>query len=411
MSLSRSIVSFFFPAGLMVAISALVLHSDAAPMLLALHSFALLIYGAAALLAWRFHSTRILFASAALAVADAALRPAAADPGATVVVRDLVAVLLPANLVALTFLKEKGFFSRNTLIAGAVLSGQIALALLLCRPEMQAASLLETQFLPAEVLRWSAAPQAAVLIFIASALFLAARYVLLRNPLESGWFWALLTCLAGFSTARPGVWLMIAGAVLAVSVVENSYLMAFHDQLTGLPARRAFYRMASMLPEHYALAVADVDHFKQFNDTYGHEIGDQVLRMVASRMARVTGGGRAFRWGGEEFVILFPGKSAADALEHLELLRQLVETSNFVLRRHDRGKYTAEDRGRSPAHPSEVWVTVSIGVAEGLRHDDLHSVMVAADSAVYAAKNAGRNRVETAVPASPGLPQPAAVSR
>ncbi len=394
----------------MVAVSALALRSEASPMLLALYGFAPLIYAGAALLAWRFHSTRILFASVALAVADAGLRSAAADPGAAAVVRDLVAILLPANLVALTFLKEKGFFSRNTLIAGAVLGAQMACALLLSRPEMQAASLLETQFLPAEALRWSAAPQAAILIFLASALFLAARYALLRNPLESGSFWALFTCLAAFSTARPGMWLMIAGAVLAVAVVENSYLMAFHDQLTGLPARRAFYRMASMLPEHYALAVADVDHFKQFNDTYGHEIGDQVLRMVASRMAQVTGGGKAFRWGGEEFVILFPGKTAADTREHLELLRELVETSNFVLRGRDRGKHTADDRGRAAARAPEVWVTVSIGVAEGRRHDDLHRVLVAADSAVYAAKSAGRNRVETLASAPGRIAQPAAFS-
>ena len=395
----------------MVAVSALALRSEAAPMLLALHGFALLIYGTAAFLAWRFHSTRVLFAATALAVADAGLGSAAGDPGAAAVVRDLAAILLPANLVALTFLKEKGFFSRNTVVAGATLGAQVAFTLLLCRPEMQAASLLETQFLPPQAVRWSSAPQAAVLIFIASFLFLAARFVLLRNPVESGTFWALVASLAAFSSAQPGVWLMIAGAVLAVTVVENSYVMAFHDQLTGLPARRAFYRMASMLPERYALAMADVDHFKQFNDTYGHETGDQVLRMVAARMGRVTGGGKAFRWGGEEFVILFPGKSAADALEHLELLRQLVETSSFVLRGRDRGKRTAEDRGHAAPRAHEVWVTVSIGVAEGLSHDDLHAVMASADTAVYAAKNAGRNRVEAAAPASARLAQPAPVSR
>jgi diguanylate cyclase (GGDEF)-like protein len=387
------------------------MRSEAAPMLLALHAFAPLIYGAAAFLAWRFHSTRILFGAAVLAVADAGLRSTAGDPGAAVVVRDVAAILLPANLVALTFLKEKGFISRNALIAAAVLGVQIASTLLLCRPEMQAASLLDAQFLPSEAVRWSNAPQAAVLIFVVSALFLAARFVLVRNPVESGTFWALLACFAAFSSSRPGVWLMIGGAVLAVAVVENSYVMAFHDQLTGLPARRAFYRMASMLPEHYSLAMADVDHFKRFNDTYGHEIGDQVLRMVAARMGRVTGGGKAFRWGGEEFVILFPGKSAADALEHLELLRQLVETSSFVLRGRDRGRHTADDRGQALTRVHEVWVTVSIGVAEGLRHDDLHAVMSAADVAVYAAKSAGRNRVEAAVSASARMPQAAPVPR
>lgn len=380
----------------MVGLSALVLRSEAAAILVALHGFALLIYVAAGLLAWRFHSTRILFAAIAVAAADAALTAAAADPVGAQVVRDAVAILLPANLVALTFLEEKGFFSRNTLVCGGVLVAQAAGTLLLVRPEMQAAALLETHFLPPEVLRWS--PQLALFILAVGTLFLATRYVLLRNPVESGTFWVLVVCLAAFSSERPGVWLMIAGAVLAMTVVENSYVMAFHDQLTGLPARRAFYRMASMLPDRYTLAIADVDHFKKFNDTFGHETGDQVLRMVAARMGHVTGGGKAFRWGGEEFVILFPGKSAAEALEHLELLRQLVESSSFVLRGRDRKKRTAEDRGSGPARAQEVWVTVSIGVAEGTCDDDLHSVMSLADHALYAAKDGGRNRVETAAP-------------
>ena len=402
MPLSRSIVSFFFPAGVIV-LAALALRSEAAPLLLGLHAFSLLIYAAAGFLAWRFHSTRILFATAALAVADAALRAAAYDPAAALVVRDVAAILLPADLVALTFLREKGFFSRNTLIAGGVLAGQVACALLLVRPEMQAESLLEARFLPAEAVRWSSAPQAAVLIFVVAILFTAARFALLRNPVESGSFWALVACFAAFSAPQPGIWLMIAGAVLAMAVVENSYVMAYHDQLTGLPARRAFYRMAGTLPESYALAIADVDHFKKFNDTFGHETGDQVLRMVAARMARVTGGGKAFRWGGEEFVILFPGKSAAEAREHLELLRQLVESSSFVLRGRDRGKHTAEERGRAALRAQEVWVTVSIGVAEGMLDDDLHTVMASADHAVYAAKDAGRNRVEAAAAVHPRM--------
>ncbi|MBZ5647677.1 MAG: GGDEF domain-containing protein [Acidobacteriia bacterium] len=398
MPLSRTIVSFFFPAGVIAAAAALVLHSEAAPLLLALHGFAILIYAATALLAWRFHSTRILFGAAALAIADAGLRYSAGDPTTAAVVRDLAAILLPANLIAVAFMEERGILSLNTAIAAGALAAQVAVATLLCRPEMQAASMLELSFLPTEAMRWAAAPQVAVLIFAAGAMFLLTRFVLLRNPVESGFFWALLTCFAAFSSAKPGVYLMTAGLVLAVAVVENSYLMAFHDQLTGLPARRAFYRLAAMLPERYVVAMADVDHFKKFNDTFGHETGDQVLRMVAARMARVTGGGKAFRWGGEEFVILFPGKTGGDALEHLELLRELVEASSFLIRGHDRRKRTADDRGHASVRAQEAWVTISIGVAEGAKDGELHKVMESADQALYAAKAAGRNRVEVASP-------------
>ena len=87
-----------------------------------------------------------------------------------------------------------------------------------------------------------------------------------------------------------------------------------------------------VLAAPYSLAVVDIDHFKNFNDTYGHDTGDQVLRMVASKLGEVTGGGKAFRTGGEEFCILFSGKSVAQALPHLEALRKEVETAIFHLR-------------------------------------------------------------------------------
>ena len=414
MPLSRTIFSFFFPAGVIIAAAVLVLRSEAAPMLFALHGFAVLIYVAAGLLALRFHSTRILFGAAALAIADAGLRYSAGDPASAAVVRDLAAILVPANLIALSFVEERGLLSRNTAIAAGGLAAQVAVATLLCRPEMQATSLLEFSFLPPQAMRWTAVPQAAVLIFAAGALFLLTRFVLLRNPVESGFFWSLVTSFVAFSSATPGVYLMAAGMVLAVAVVENSYLMAFHDQLTGLPARRSFYRATAMLPETYVVAMADVDHFKKFNDTFGHETGDQVLRMVAARIARVTGGGKAFRWGGEEFVLLFPGKTAEEAREHLELLRQLVEASSFIVRGRERRKSTADDRGRPrSASAQETFVTVSIGVADATGDVAPHILMERADRALYAAKAAGRNRVEVAAPSSGSarrLSRPAAAS-
>ena len=71
--------------------------------------------------------------------------------------------------------------------------------------------------------------------------------------------------------------------------------------------------MAGLGPR-YVLAMADVDHFKSFNDTHGHDTGDQVLKLVAARLAQVKGGGRAFRYGGEEFTVLFPDRTLDEAL-------------------------------------------------------------------------------------------------
>jgi len=79
-----------------------------------------------------------------------------------------------------------------------------------------------------------------------------------------------------------------------------------------LPSRRALIERLPSLGRRYTVAMVDVDHFKNFNDTYGHDAGDQVLRMVASRLGEVSGGGTAFRYGGEEFTILFPGKGGKE---------------------------------------------------------------------------------------------------
>ena len=113
---------------------------------------------------------------------------------------------------------------------------------------------------------------------------------------------------AGGVSPTATSYMATAGLILVGSIIENSYLLAYHDELTTLPARRAFNEALLRLEDSYAVAVVDIDHFKKFNDTYGHETGDQVLRLVAAKLATVTGGGRAYRVGGEEFSILFPGK-------------------------------------------------------------------------------------------------------
>jgi diguanylate cyclase (GGDEF)-like protein len=90
------------------------------------------------------------------------------------------------------------------------------------------------------------------------------------------------------------------------------------------------------LDQQYAIAIVDIDHFKKFNDTYGHDVGDQVLCMVAKRLSQVGGDGQAFRCGGEEFAIIFRNISAPEAFEHIETLRQIIEKSTFHTRSSDR---------------------------------------------------------------------------
>ena len=193
-----------------------------------------------------------------------------------------------------------------------------------------------------------------------------------------------------------------SAAMLLVAVLQESHRMAFRDGLTGLPNRRALEEQLRALQPPYAVAMVDVDHFKKFNDTHGHDIGDQVLKLVASRLAESSGGGRAFRYGGEEFTVLFPGRALTDALPHLEAARAAVESYKMTIRGDDRPKdkkagSKRRDAGRKPDFSRTdmlLSVTVSIGAAEpGRRLKTPAEVIKGADEALYRAKERGRNRV------------------
>ncbi|MDA1117996.1 MAG: GGDEF domain-containing protein [Proteobacteria bacterium] len=193
-----------------------------------------------------------------------------------------------------------------------------------------------------------------------------------------------------------GAFLSAAGAVVLVAFVQESHRLAFRDELTGLPGRRALEEQLRALGPHYTLAMVDVDHFKKFNDTHGHDIGDQVLKLVAARLAEVGGGGIAFRYGGEEFSVLFPGKGLQEALKFLEHSRASIERYKMAVRGEERPRQQeAGIRRRSDGVPMKLLsVTVSMGAAEPeVERQPPSQVLKAADEALYRAKKGGRNRV------------------
>ena len=189
-----------------------------------------------------------------------------------------------------------------------------------------------------------------------------------------------------------------AGVILLVSLLQESHRLAFRDELTGLPSRRALEERLHGLGPVHTIAMLDVDHFKKFNDAHGHDIGDQVLKLVGSRLAQAAGGGTAYRYGGEEFCILFPGLRLAEALPHVETIRADIAAYQMAVRRDDRPKDPEAGTKLRSLRSAEktLSVTVSIGIAEP---DEPRvtpaAVLRAADRALYRAKEGGRNRVSS----------------
>jgi diguanylate cyclase (GGDEF)-like protein len=243
-------------------------------------------------------------------------------------------------------------------------------------------------------------PQLGLLAIAGGLAAIAAASIVHRSAVVGGIGWALAAFALGlhFSDQPAGLapFAAAAGLILVAALLQETYRLAFRDQLTGLPSRRALDERLSTVGRRYAIAMVDVDHFKSFNDTYGHDVGDQVLKMVAARLARVGGGGTAFRYGGEEFAVLFPGRELDAVLPHLEALRADIEAYRMTIRGSDRPKKQRAGKRRRTGKPGPrtVSVTVSIGAAErDERRDRPEAVIKAADKALYRAKREGRNRL------------------
>src|SRR5439155_5008307 len=144
---------------------------------------------------------------------------------------------------------------------------------------------------------------------------LLAKFLIKPEAIGAGFFWAVIV-LVMRRPAAAEIYMGLAGAAIGIAIIERSHWIAYHDELTGLPGRRAFNEALAGLGSVYSIAIVDVDHFKKFNDNFGHETGDQVLRKVAALLSRVNGGGTAFRCGGEEFAIIFPDRDVEDAKQY-----------------------------------------------------------------------------------------------
>jgi diguanylate cyclase (GGDEF)-like protein len=347
-------------------------------------------FAAGVVLALRFRRYRVFFVVLLLAAAER-LVWFTADSAVAHIVLGAAAVWLPLNVGVLGWLPERfGFRSAAGWILG-LLGTQAVLTTLAIQPEaVPLAALLGTP-----LGGWHLG--AAGLATFAAAIALAATRAAARPyPIECGTLWTLVAAMLAFATGSPplaSIAFAGAGLVLAVSLVEASYVIAYGDELTGLPGRRALTEALGRLNGVYTIAMVDIDHFKKFNDAYGHDVGDQLLRMVGARLGEVGGGGRAFRYGGEEFAIIFDDASVDETVPHLEALRHRIETTGFALRAPDRPRQRP-DAPAAMRPVQRVSVSVSIGAASAKSSGDRPAdVLDAADAALYRAKDAGRNRV------------------
>lgn len=346
-------------------------------------------------LGWRFRRGRLVLCTVALALANHLVRTSLSGEiiagfGPSLATLSLV---LPLNLAIIGLLPEKKVSSWSIL---AVLAGLIAepflvsrlLALTESRSDLALAHLVLTT------------PQAGHLAFLVATVTTLVAFAIRRGGFELGLLGVLGSCALGLF-GWPGIFetTIFFGAaqlVLLFGLIEDSYELAFVDGLTGLAGRRAFDEALGGLGGDYTLAMIDIDRFKRFNDRYGHEAGDQALRMVAQCLQKTGGRAMVYRYGGEEFAAVFPSLPVTEAQKHLEDVRTLIANRTFSIRSPKRPKKRPDQPKAPKTEPAQARLTVSIGAAgPSARRSENIDVLRSADRALYRAKRAGRNRLVT----------------
>ncbi len=340
-------------------------------------------------LAWRFRRGRLAAAAVVLAAANLVVRgPTTSTPPSLAWAG--LAMLVPVALGVLALLPERPVTRAPFPIFVALTVAAVVVANVVGATPVSAA-------IPA-VASFISAPDISRLAFLIAAAFAALAFAARRGAFEGSLLWAIAAAavaLLGNGGLQGSTLALAAGqVVLLIGVIEDSYRLAYHDGLTGLPSRRAFEEAIQGLHGDYSIAMMDIDHFKRFNDRHGHAAGDQALRMVATELDKVDGGGRSYRYGGEEFAILFPAARPAEARTHLERLRQSIAQRRFAIRAPDRPR-TKPDRPRARARPPRlISLSVSVGLAgPASNRANPDAVLRAADNALYRAKRTGRNRL------------------
>ena len=329
--------------------------------------YAPVVHGIGLSLAWRYRRSRVAAVLVGLFMMDVLLRPSTLEPGVGSV-WDASGVLFLFLMAVVAAMKDRGVLSPRGLTQSAVILAGLAGGLMLWAVRPEFLGWTWQRFLPWDLSAPLGVSDAALSVGLV-ALLLTGGLALWRNQrLDKGFFWiALMLPLAlrsGADSIGSTVYLSMAGLILIVNVIEKSYTLALWDDLTRLPGRRALRREIRRAGPAYALAQVSVDHYTKLYDRYGRDAGDRVITKVSNHVGRVRRRGdgtvHAFRYGDDEFTLLFSGKGRNEVLGDLETLRAEIEDFRFLIRQAGRnGK-----GGGSRHHPLGWSLTVSIGVAE-----------------------------------------------
>jgi diguanylate cyclase (GGDEF)-like protein len=362
-----------------------------------------LVFLGIAFLGLRLNQTRILFSSLIFLLAYHSL----SDPNLLLRMgigkirsRQIFALSLPLCFSFLFMVKEFPLFNYRSLLRSLLgLSPLVFFVLLFVVSPKAFVSIVDYQFISSKT---QTVPQISYFTFL---IFLFLNTV--RNDQKIALFTSglIFTLFSFYTAAHIGLLgkskfyqllpsNVICFTSITIILIHAIYKMywrrVYIDELTNIPNRRALDEKLESLTGNYSISIMDIDHFKKFNDNYGHAEGDTVLQMVADTLQTELGD-KVYRYGGEEFCAVFSSSGANDSLKDIEKARVTLAKREFFIRATEGKDRNIKNRGLVP-QTEKVQVTISTGIASPQSDEQTPTqVIVDADKALYRAKDNGRN--------------------
>jgi len=401
-TVAKALFSFFIPGGLPFLITVIILNLNIMDRVLqdSAQIYPLIVIGASLVVGLFFKRIWLMLAILILALADRTLLYFAANNAVTTeggrLIYHAVSFLLPFNLCVFAFMKRKGdMTSQSIWFLGGILLQGCAVAFIYQHKGLGFGAFLEFSSLNWPLLEGIPLAQMGLAAFGIAFTYYLLLYIRTRGVIERSFCWALISIFYALGLSKIGpmssIYFSTAGLILVISVIENIYVEGFQDELTDLPTRKNMLGILSQLDRGYTVALIEVDHFQRLKDNHGRRVSKEVLRLIGSKLTTVAGGGKPFRYGGEQFTVVFPGKFLPDTLPLMEELRQTIKKPGPILTGQ---KSPRKKPKRVEVLANKVPVTVSIGVAERKELDmSPHQAIKKAEGALITAKNEGRDRM------------------
>jgi diguanylate cyclase (GGDEF)-like protein len=340
-------------------------------------------------LSWRFNRSRTVF----LTLSVAMLVFSGNIPILKSVSFPILITLISLSVFFISSTGERGVFSIHGLKKALFIVVPVVIFIITVKIKPEAAATFEKNLL--KPFEYFNIPNYLLISGTLIAFCLLSEFFIMRRVDYNAALTSMLALIFVFFFKKDvsNLHYMASLVIIIAAVLFSLYSLSYIDELTGLPARRAYNEFTAALGKKYSIAMTDIDHFKKFNDKYGHDTGDEVLKLVAKLLSKVKGGGKVFRFGGEEFVIVFNGKTKKETIPFLEEIRELIQNTPFTVRNPKSRKKFKKSGKKSGSGKGTVKITISIGVSDSALETKPFSVMKQADKALYKAKKGGRNKV------------------